>query len=106
MFFSLFLIGLGAYGNAEEIGNQGKDLKSEITEYIDHHLKDSHDFSLFSIKQEDGTKKYIGFPLPVILWDDGLKVFSSSKFNHGETVAEVDGKYYKLYHSKRWHHQL
>ncbi|NQY04687.1 MAG: F0F1 ATP synthase subunit A, partial [Flavobacteriaceae bacterium] len=37
---------------------------------------------------------------PVILWDDGLKVFSSSKFHHGETLAEVDGNYYKNYHGK------
>ncbi|MDH7446401.1 F0F1 ATP synthase subunit A [Aquimarina sp. 2201CG14-23] len=73
------------------------DLKTEISEFIDHHLQDSHDFTLFSDKE---TGKHYGFPLPVILWDGGLKVFSSSKFHHGETVAEVDGNYYKLYHSK------
>ena len=84
----------------ESDGDGEKDLKTEINEYIGHHLQDSHDFSLFSIKQEDGSKKHIGFPLPVILWDDGLKIFSSSKFHHGETVAEVDGSHYKLYHSK------
>jgi len=77
-----------------------KDLKTEIDEYIQHHLKDSHDFSLFSYNKENGEHVYVGFPLPVILWDEGLKVFSSSKFHHGETLAEVDGQYYKLYHSK------
>jgi F-type H+-transporting ATPase subunit a len=77
-----------------------KDLKTEIKEYISHHLKDSHDFSLFSYTKENGEHKYVGFPLPVILWDNGLKVFSSSKFHHGETIAEVDGNHYKLYHSK------
>ncbi len=77
-----------------------KDLKTEIKEYIDHHLKDSHDFSLFSYTTDSGEHKYVGFPLPIILWDNGLKVFSSSKFHHGETVAEVDGNHYKLYHSK------
>lgn len=86
--------------NESDDGANGKDLKTEIKEYIDHHLLDSHDFSLFSIEQENGEKKHIGFPLPVILWDNGLKVFSSSKFHHGETLAEVDGNYYKLYHSK------
>ncbi|NAY91610.1 F0F1 ATP synthase subunit A [Muricauda sp. JGD-17] len=84
----------------EQHGEQGKDLKTEIKEYISHHLKDSHDFSLFSYTKENGEHKYVGFPLPVILWDDGLKVFSSSQFHHGETLAEVDGQYYKLYHSK------
>ncbi len=29
-----------------------------------------------------------------------LKVFSSSKFHHGETVAQVGDNYYKQYHSK------
>ncbi|THV61206.1 F0F1 ATP synthase subunit A [Flagellimonas alvinocaridis] len=83
-----------------EAEEHGKDLKTEIKEYISHHLKDSHDFSLFSYTKENGEHKYVGFPLPVILWDNGLKVFSSSKFHHGETIAEVDGNHYKLYHSK------
>jgi len=74
--------------------------KAEIKEYIEHHLKDSHDFSIASYTDDQGNKVHWGFPLPVILWDDGLKVFSSSLFHHGETVAEVDGNYYKLYHSK------
>ena len=77
-----------------------KDLKTEIKEYISHHLKDSHDFALASYTNDAGEHVYIGAPLPVILWDNGLKVFSSSKFHHGETLAEVDGNYYKLYHEK------
>lgn len=77
-----------------------KDLKTEIKEYIQHHLLDSHDFSLFSYTKENGEHVYVGLPLPVILWDDGLKIFSSSKFHHGEELAEVDGNYYKLYHGK------
>ncbi|WP_149273826.1 F0F1 ATP synthase subunit A [Pareuzebyella sediminis] len=77
-----------------------KDTKTEIKEYIDHHLQDSHDFTLFSSTDESGEVHHYGFPLPVILWDGGLKVFSSSKFHHGEELAEVDGSYYKLYHGK------
>ncbi|WP_158846596.1 F0F1 ATP synthase subunit A [Algibacter sp. L1A34] len=76
------------------------DVKTEIKEYINHHLLDSHDFSLFSYEADNGEHKYIGFPLPVILWDAGLKVFSSSKLHHGESVAEVDGNYYALHHNK------
>ncbi len=90
-------VSIFAKDSAEE-GEQ--DIKTEIDEYIIHHLKDSHDFSLFSYTADNGKHVYVGFPLPVILWDEGLKVFSSSKFNHGESLAEVDGKYYKLYHSK------
>ena len=74
-----------------------KDLKTEIKGHIQHHLLDSHDFIFFSDKE---TGKQYGFSLPVILWDDGLHVFSSSRFHHGETVAESKGNYYKLYHNK------
>jgi len=38
--------------------------------------------------------------LPVILWDEGLQVFSSSKLHHGEEVAQVGSNYYKLEHGK------
>ena len=85
----------------EKTSTEGeKDLKTEIKEYIQHHLKDSHDFSLYSYTNDAGEYVYIGAPLPIILWDNGLKVFSSSKFHHGETLAEVDGNHYKLYHGK------
>ena len=78
----------------------GKGIKEEIKEYINHHLLDSYDFSLFSYTNDAGEHVYIGAPLPVILIDGGLKVFSSSKFHHGETLAEVDGNYYKVFHNK------
>ena len=76
---------------------ESQDKSSKIKAFIKHHLQDSHDFIFFSDETEG---KYWGFSLPVILIDNGLKVFSSSKFNHGETVAEVDGGHYKLYHGK------
>lgn len=93
----LLLISFTSYGKEE---TPKGDIKSEIKAYIDHHLLDSYDFALTSYTDENGEKVYWGFPLPVILWDNGLKVFSSSKFHHGETLAEVDGNYYKLYHNK------
>ncbi len=73
------------------------DVKTKNKQHILHHVQDSHDFTFFSNEAEG---KHYGFPLPVILFDDGVKVFSSSKFHHGEEVAEVDGNYYKLYHGK------
>jgi len=82
------------HSSSEEKGS----LKTEIKEFIGHHLLDSHDFTLLTIDEENN--EHVGFPLPVILWDNGLKTFSSSKFNHGESVAEVDGNYYALYHGK------
>ncbi len=73
------------------------DTKEEIDAYIRHHLQDSHDF-IFYTNGETGT--HYGFPLPVILWDGGIKTFMSSEFHHGESVAEAGGSYYKLYHGK------
>ena len=67
------------------------DKKTKIKAFIEHHLQDSHDFVFFS---DEETGEHYGFSLPVILLDEGLKIFSSSKFHHGEEVAEVDGKYY------------
>ena len=77
-------------------------LGEEIKEFINHHLLDSHDFGLFSYEDEHGKEVHVGSPLPVILYDaeSGLNVFSSSKFHHGETVAENNGSFFKLYHGK------
>jgi len=76
---------------------QPQDKKAKVDAYIQHHLQDSYDFTFFSDEKEG---KHYGFSLPVILIDNGLKVFSSSKFHHGETIAEVDGNYYRMYHGK------
>ena len=96
----LFTSTLFASVKEEASDESNKDLKTEIKEYIAHHLLDSHDFSITSYTNDEGKHVYVGVPLPVILWDNGLQVFSSSKFHHGETLAESGGNYYKLYHSK------
>jgi F-type H+-transporting ATPase subunit a len=72
--------------------------EEERKEFIKHHLLDSHDFHLFSYGKESGHEKHISFPLPVILWDNGIHIFSSSKFEHGHAVAESNGNYYKINH--------
>ncbi|MFM7018509.1 F0F1 ATP synthase subunit A [Flavobacterium sp.] len=68
----------------------------ERKEFIQHHLLDSHDFHIFSYGKN--AEHNVGFPLPVILWDNGIHIFSSSKFEHGEAVAEDGGSYYKISH--------
>jgi len=87
---------LFAVSESSENGGQ-VDTQEEIKNYIEHHLKDSHDFTFWT---NGKTGTHYGFPLPVILWSDGLHVFSSSKFDHGHEVAESNGKYFTLYHSK------
>lgn len=62
---------------------------------IMHHIADAHDWHLWG----EGEKS-VGVALPVILWDNGLHVFMSSKFHHNEAVAESNGNYYINFHEK------
>jgi F-type H+-transporting ATPase subunit a len=96
-FFALAVVASGDH--PENSG--GKDIKTNIKETIAHHLLDSYDFTI---------THGISFPLPVILIDNGLQVFMSSKFHshhdgadHGKNtvaVAESNGNYYTVHHSK------
>jgi F-type H+-transporting ATPase subunit a len=71
------------------------DVKSKIKAFIGHHVLDSHDFTFFS---DEAEGKHYGFSLPVIIWDNGVHFFSSSKFEHGEAVAESNGNFYAINH--------
>ncbi len=96
---------VAVFANAPEDSGEKKEKtkaekRAENKEYVKHHTNDSHDFGLFTIEGEEGEEdSHIGFPLPVILWDDGMHVFMSSAFHHGHEVVESGGKYYVLnYH--------
>ena len=72
------------------------DIKSQVDAFKKHHVLDSHDFTLYS-DYEQGT--HFGISLPIILWDNGLHVFSSARFHHGDEVAESNGSFYRLSHA-------
>ncbi|WP_082438514.1 F0F1 ATP synthase subunit A [Nonlabens sp. YIK11] len=90
----------------EVMDNDGGRINTseEINEYIQHHLKDAHDFHVFSYTSDDGERKHVGFPLPVMVWTtEGLQVFMSSKFHHddaGEVIVESGGARLVKLHSK------
>lgn len=86
-----------AHEAAPESGEETSEIKKQIKEVIGHHVLDGHEFSLFA---DSETGEHYGFPLPIILWDNGVHIFSSSEFHHGEAVAESNGNYYKLHHEK------
>jgi F-type H+-transporting ATPase subunit a len=97
---------IGDYAFDKEVESHGGKVntKEEIDSYIDHHLKDAHDFHLFSYTNDAGERKHVGFPLPVIVWSsEGLQFFMSSKFHHDddgkELVTAGDATFTKL-HSK------
>ncbi|WP_282142893.1 F0F1 ATP synthase subunit A [Cellulophaga baltica] len=83
---------------------EGKiNTKEGIDNYIKHHLKDSHDFHLYSYTNDAGEAKHIGFPLPVILWSsNGLVTFMSSEFHHddnGQVIVNRGGSKFTKLHS-------
>lgn len=80
------------------------DTKEEIEAYILHHIKDAHDFNLFSYTDSEGERQHFGFPLPVILkTSTGLVSFMSSKFHHddaGEVIVTQNGLRFVKIHGK------
>lgn len=87
-------------------GSEGKEItadeqRARNLEFVKHHTKDSHDFGILA---DESEHKHYGFPLPVILWtDNGLVMFSSSKFNHddaGKQIVEQDGLRFTKLHGK------
>tara|TARA_Y100000991_G_scaffold31356_1_gene19994 strand:+ start:3744 stop:4883 length:1140 start_codon:yes stop_codon:yes gene_type:complete len=76
----IFSIANVVYGKPD-ISEQ-KDTPEEVKTFINHHLKDAHYFELFH-----GVK----IPLPIIVWDNGLKFFLSSDFKK-IGVKEVVGE--------------
>ncbi len=106
LFYSIFVLNLvsAQHGEATTGAAPAKELseKDKVTkenkEFIDHHLLDAHDFTLMVDKEGH----HIGFPLPVIFYDNGFHSFMSNSkegFMHGEPV-EVDGSFYVLHHEK------
>ncbi|MCH4552085.1 F0F1 ATP synthase subunit A [Aestuariibaculum lutulentum] len=91
----------GEHDNQHHEGGNKIDTPEEIKEYIAHHLKDSHDFHLYT-NNETGT--HVSFPLPVIVWtSEGLRTFMSSEFHHddnGHVVVEKGGVKLTKIHSK------
>jgi F-type H+-transporting ATPase subunit a len=71
-------------------GGSSEGDEFNATDLINSHIGDSHEFHV-----ADWNGHPISISLPVILWtNDGLKIFSSSKFHHdnsGNEVVDIDG---------------
>lgn len=99
----LFLISFSVAAKVSEDQESPVSGKEKVDAYIKHHIKDSHDFHLFSYSSH-GERKHVGFPLPVIVWgSNGLTTFMSSAFHHdddGKVLVEKNGKNFIKLHSK------
>ncbi|MXV39131.1 F0F1 ATP synthase subunit A [Flavobacteriaceae bacterium Ap0902] len=71
------------------------DSKFDLVGTIMHHISDAHEWHFWG-EGENG----VALPLPVILIDNGLKVFSSHGFYHGDGIVENGGEHYVLHHEK------
>jgi F-type H+-transporting ATPase subunit a len=104
VFCSAFASGAAPKSESESDNHGAVSSEAEISEYILHHIKDAHDFHLFSYNDAEGHRKHIGFPLPVIVYSSkGLRTFMSSEFHHddsGHHVVESDGVSLVKYHEK------
>ena len=83
---------------APVVVSEADQVRKENKDFINHHLLDAHSFDIMVTKEG----KHIGFPLPVIFYDqaNGFHAMMSSAFHHGEEVVESKGGYYKLFHEK------
>lgn len=103
LFFGTFAF---AQHHEEKHENDGGEINTdqEVKDYILHHIKDSHDFTLWSYTNDAGERKHVGFPLPVILWtSEGFVTFMSSEFHHnddGHVIVEKNGQKFAKVHSK------
>lgn len=81
----------------------------EVNAFKQHHVLDGHSFTILAKKNADGTETPIGFPLPVIFYDEanGLHMMMSSAFQpttdaHGNKyeIVESNGAKYALFHER------
>jgi F-type H+-transporting ATPase subunit a len=79
----LTLISIVALGFGQAVADSGADGEFDAGEMIMHHVMDAHDIHLMSVGDH-----HISIPLPIIMWsnEDGLSIFSSSKFHHGDAT--------------------
>lgn len=71
-FFLVIFTLLNASSKGFASGNDGE---FNAGEFIIHHVSDAHEIHFFG---------HVAMPLPIIIYDDGVKVFSSSNFYHSE----------------------
>ncbi len=59
------------------------------SDFIIHHVIDSHDWHLFDMPAGEGKYTAVSIPLPVILFaDGGIHFFMSSAFEHGHAAVQ------------------
>lgn len=94
IFQSFSLFAAGEKGDAEL--TRSEKMKKEVKNVIALDHGDDYDLTFLSDKEGN----HWSIPLPVILIDDGLKIFSSCEFEYGTKVVEKEGNHYAIYHGQ------
>jgi F-type H+-transporting ATPase subunit a len=85
--FSVFLLTIfnGAFAQGDSVRKEEKN-SFNAKEIIFGHVLNNHEFHIIDIIGENGEKRPISIPLPVIVYSKqrGLDAFMSSRFHHGE----------------------
>lgn len=102
--FTLVFASFNAHAASDPQEGGIVDTKEEVEAYILHHIKDAHDFSLFSYTDSEGERHHFGFALPVIVKSSkGIVSFMSSEFHHddaGQVVVDHNGMRFTKIHGK------
>jgi len=92
-FFLFFFLLTGT--TLTSFGQEGHETTEpfDASTFIMDHIADSHEWHLWTVKDQEGHDRHIALPLPVILYskENGLDIFMSGKLAHGHSY-----KGYKL----------
>ncbi len=72
----------------------GGDGEFNISEMINHHILDAHEWHFYTTTDEAGKENHVSMPLPIILYTNGeIAIFSSSEIYHAENKTVTKGSY-------------
>ncbi len=92
LFATFFAFNLANAQDKKPEENTEVKKEENIGDIILHHVGDSHEWHFFTLGHT-----HVTLPLPVILYsDNGLDVFMSSEFHHGEQEVKKGSNIYKL----------
>ena len=69
--------------------SSAEDEPVDVTEMIMHHIKDAHEWHVLTYTDDNDNKQHVSVHLPIILIDNGLKVFSSKRLYHQDGAIEI-----------------
>lgn len=105
LFSALFLTfaalqGLADHGpEHDEYKEAASEEKFNAGAMIMHHIADAHEIHFMTLNHGEENEKHVSLRLPVILWgENGLEVFSSSHFYHGDAIHLEKGHGYAYDH--------